>query len=258
MTNPEIHSLRCRLFFYAVLPCLEILVDRSPKARAMVAKTAFSIGFKTLSGLRTCLSFNHGLCQFLGLRKAAADIELLFLTERQAVRMFEKKVSLAPIPTRGITRLSAIRPFKQLADHMELFLKPQAKDLQEASFRATATEMLLTVALGGVCQLGVHEGYTRECIAQGPQGVVAFYLPDEIRPFWLRLEPEHIEWGRGEPAIPSNVSIRFVDTKTALGALQDTIVSQAEVGLGNIQIEGLIPLADHLSALLERIQLYID
>lgn len=236
---------------------MEPLVDRCPKARAILAGHVFSICFKTVSGLRTCLSFNDGLCQFWGPRTAKTDIELLFITEYQAVRMFEKRLSMPPLPTRGITHLQAIQPFKQLADCLACFLKPKATDLQDDTFKATAIEILLTVAMGGVCQLGIHEPFTRGRIAQGPQGMIMFQLPAGIQPFWLRLQPDNLEWGRGKSIIPANVSIRFTDTTTALGALQDTIASQAEVGLGNIQVAGLIPLADHLSMLLERINLYL-
>jgi len=237
---------------------METLVDACPKARGMIEGAAFSICFRTLSGLRTCLSFNEGLCQFFGPRKTRAEIELLFLAERQAVRMFEKKLAIAPTPIRGITRLSSVKPFKQLADYMECFLKPKAGDLKDAAFRATAVEMLLTVALAGVCQLAEYEAFARESVAQGPQGLIVFHLPGEMRAFWLRLESGNLEWGRGEPSTSPSVSIRFMDTNIALGALLNKIASQAEVGLGNIQVDGLVPLADHLSMLLERIHLYLE
>ena len=60
-----------------------------------------------------------------------------------------------------------------------------------------------------------------------------------------------------EPLESASVTVSFKDCDTAWNVLQDKVDAHAEVGLGNIVVDGYSPLADHLGKLLERIPLYL-
>jgi hypothetical protein len=55
----------------------------------------------------------------------------------------------------------------------------------------------------------------------------------------------------------ADVSVTVADAKTALRAIGNRIDVMAAIGMGNIQITGLVPLADAIGYIFERIPLYI-
>jgi hypothetical protein len=84
----------------------------------------------------------------------------------------------------------------------------------------------------------------------------------------IQGEPRAIVWfdhgsadhaaGWSEPPRRPDVRIVFGDMDVAYAAMRDEIDSMAAVGTGQIKIDGLIPLADGLNFVMERLRVYLQ
>jgi hypothetical protein len=63
--------------------------------------------------------------------------------------------------------------------------------------------------------------------------------------------------GWGEPPRRPDVRITFGDVDIAFSALREEIDTLAAVGGGQIKVEGLVPLADGLNLVMQRLGLYL-
>lgn len=65
-------------------------------------------------------------------------------------------------------------------------------------------------------------------------------------------------WGRGDPPVAPDVRIEFRDPEVALAAVDGMIDSLAATVTGDISVRGMIPLADALAQVLERVSACLD
>ena len=67
-----------------------------------------------------------------------------------------------------------------------------------------------------------------------------------------------MEWGRGEPPVAPDVRIEFRDPEIALSAVDGMLDSLAASVTGEISVRGMIPLADALAQIMERVSAILD
>jgi len=259
MKLAALQHIQVRLFLHAVFPALDAVIKASPKAQQIMRDNGdFSLCFRTRSGISASYFFSEEGCEYLQSGGSSAGIELLFLTDGQAAATFFEQTALPPVPLKGFTGLQHMKTFTALTDEMRDWLKPSADNLAKESFRQIYVSMALKLALRGVAQLGRFERKSIEAVASGPQGVAAFQLGEGGEPHWISLSTDEIRVGSGEPDTAPDVRVIFRDSVVAANALQDKVDSMAAVGQGQIEVRGLVPLADHLNYLMERVQPYID
>ena len=66
-----------------------------------------------------------------------------------------------------------------------------------------------------------------------------------------------MEWGRGEPPVAPDVRIEFRDADVALLAMDGRIDQLAASVTGEISVRGMIPLADALAQVMERVSVIL-
>lgn len=260
MKPAALQHIQVRLFLHAVLPALDNVIKASAKARALLDTPGkrFSVCFKTRSGVSASYFFTANGCEYLASSGSTAGIELLFWSDSQAAATFLEKPALPPIPLKGITGLRHMKTFTALTEEMRVWLKPDQAHLAEESFRQVFVPMTLQLALRAVAQLGRFERRSAELVASGPQGLAAFQLGESGEPAWINLSTNHMECGHGELPREPDVRVIFRDSVVATQALLNQVDSLAAVGLGQIEVHGIAPLADHLNYLMERVQPFID
>ena len=92
-----------------------------------------------------------------------------------------------------------------------------------------------------------------------PAGLAAFSIGGEPKAtVWFEHGLKDCASGWSEPPRRPDVAIRFRDLDVAYAAMRDDIDSMAAVGSGAIQVEGLIPLADGLNYVMERLRIYLQ
>lgn len=251
-------KLKARLYLHAVLPAFEDLLAVSPEARELLGERAFSISFQTTSGLKAYLRFADSECRTFKSSSRGSEIVLHFLTDAQLNREFENNGFRIPIPLRGASRLGDLRTFKALSSLLETYLRPEHPRLEDPTFRHAHVSLQLGIALRAAAELIHHEPRARRIMQGTPEGTACFSIAEGDFAGWISWRAGQLKTGKGPPAIPADVDITFKNAKTALLAMGNRIDVFAALGLGEITVQGLVPLADALGYIFERVPLYIE
>lgn len=256
--NQSLHrKIKARLFLNAVLPAFEDLLHYSERAQSIISGRDFSLRFQTSSGLKSTLQFNNQACQFIKTRHPSSDIILHFLTEEQLNNEFENKGFRIPLPIKGASRLADLKAFKALSAELEACLRPNEKQLEDPTFERFHVGLQLGIALRALVELILHEPRSERIMADTPDGIAYFSIGAEGYGAWLEWRNGSMTAGKGPHEREADVNVSFSNAETALKAVGNRIDVMAAIGLGNIQITGLVPLADALGYIFERIPLYI-
>lgn len=250
-------KIKARLYLDAVLPAFEDLLANSETARQTLGSRDFSLSFQTSSGLRSCLWFANQHCSVAGKRARGSDIVLHFLTDDQLNNEFENAGFRLPIPLRGASRVGDLKTFKRLTALLEAALRPSDEALRDPQFHQMHVALQLGIALRAAVTLVHHEPRSMRILQSTPQGLAYFSIGAEGYGAWVEWRGGHIRSGKGTPAEEADVRVTFKDAKTALLAIGNQIDVFAAIGLQDITVEGLVPLADALGYIFERIPLYI-
>ena len=250
-------KVKARLYMNAVLPAFEDLLEKSEDARTILGKRQFNLSFRTTSGLRSTLVFKNGTCTFTKLKKTERHILIHFFTEEQLNREFENEGFRLPIPIMGGTRVGDIKAFKALSALLEKCLRPNDEALEDEDFYQFHVALQLGIALRAAIELTAHEPISKKLMQQTPEGLAYFSVGLEGYGAWLDWVEGRLTSGKGAPDRKPDVTVVFKDPKTALQAVGNRIDVMAALGLGDIQVSGLVPLADSLGYVFERIPLYI-
>ena len=250
-------KIKTRLYLNAVLPAFEDLLAQSEGARAALGNRDYSLTFQTTSGLKSSLVFSEGTCLFKKSGLARTQIVLHFITEDHLNKEFEGQGFRIPIPIRGASRFGDIKAFKALSAELEATLRPEKERLEDPDFHGMHVALQLGIALRATIELATHEKLSRTIMKNTPEGIAYFSVGKDGYGAWLEWTNGRLTSGKGEPDRAPDVTVNFADAETAIQAVGNRIDVMAAIGLGDIQITGLVPLADSLGYIFERIPLYI-
>ncbi len=250
--------IRSRLYLYCVLAAIPKMLKRVPSAQAIIERERFSIQFSTRSGLKATLRFNNGDSLFESNSETKADIGLFFLSDTQLNKLFTKRGLSLPVPTRGWAQMHKLKIFKEIADTLQHYLKPTPHMLEKPDFLGAHVSLMLGLAVRSMKQIAEHVPEAVTLLKNCPEGLASFSVGGELESAWISNERAQIDCGFGTPPRKPDVNVWFKNPSLALEALNDKIDVAAEVGLGNIRVEGLVPLADTLGYLMQRIPRYLD
>lgn len=251
-------KIKARLYLNAVLPAFEDLVAFSPKAKDLLAKRTFNLGFQTSRGLQSTLQFSNQTCNFTKSKETKRHIVLHFISEDQLIREFENDGFRLPIPIKGASRVKDIKIFKALALELDHCLRPSGEALRDSGFHHFHVALQLGIALRSAIELAKHEPLSRQIMKTTPDGLAHFSIGEEDLGAWIEWEAGRLVAGKGEAPKTPGVQVQFRDADTALQAIGNQIDVMAALGLGQIKVSGLTPLADSLGYIFERIPLYIN
>jgi hypothetical protein len=258
IAKSDSRRIKARLYLNAVLPAFEDLLHFSENARETIGKRKFNICFQTASGLRSSLHFKDQACSFQKSKTARSHIILHFVTEEQVNKEFENRGIRIPLPIKGATRINDMKAFKALSKQLEASLRPKPEKLEDTNFHDFHVGLQLGIALRAVVELATHEVRSKRIMTETPEGIAYFSVGAEGYGAWLEWKGGKLKAGKGQPDREPDVDVTFSNAKTALKAVGNRIDVMAAVGLGEIKVTGLAPLADALGYIFERIPLYIE
>ncbi len=260
MKTPRREDILARLHLHAVLPALADLVALSPDARKISSTWNFSLRLQLPGGpAATLVSPGDGTLRVTPSAGTPARLVLTFLSARQLNRTFLNQSALPPLPTGGFWRLLNVRPFVALTRLLDRCLQPTPAALLDEPFRRLHLRLLFRVLVEAVPTIAEHDPVARHSLSHTPDGLAELRVPSLALVGWMH-------WARGRmtsapgPA-PAGTApdavITFTDLPTADAALLGRLDPNAAVGLGRVDVRGLVPLADGLSAVMDRVEGYI-
>ena len=122
------------------------------------------------------------------------------------------------------------------------------------------------VALATTAELSGRDAVMRHLLAAGPPGQAVVRIaprgavhregssPRAVA--WVEVREGALRWGRGESPTAADVEITFRDEATAAAALRGQLDQLAALGRGDIIVRGLVPLAETLGLVMDRLGLY--
>jgi hypothetical protein len=254
--NPAVLS---RLYLSAVLPCLTDLAEQDPAARAIIGKTDASIALRILGGPAATLQLKDGKIDWHNGSIGWPSVTLLFFSERHLNAFFAGNKLAVPTPVWGGWRIGLLARFSKLASLLEATLNGEPSVLATPGGRRLHARLTLIAAGLGLSSLAKGDAVAIHTLRSLPPGLAAFIIQGEPEStVWFDHGSREQTTGWSEPPRRPDVRIVFRDVDVAYAAMRDEIDSMAAVGTGEITIDGLIPLADGLNFVMERMRVYLQ
>jgi hypothetical protein len=255
--NPAVLS---RLYLSAVLPCLTDLAAEDPAARDILGDLDASIVMRILGGAAATLRLRSGRVAWEnGSGRGIPSVILLFLSDRHLNAFFSGKTWALPLTLWGGWRVGVLRRFAKLARRLEAVLNGDPPVLATPAGRRLHARLSLIAAGLGLRPLADGDESARNALRSLPPGLAAFSIAGEPgATIWFDHGSVDNAAGWGEPPRRPDVCITFADMDVAYAAMRDEIDALAAIGCGQITVEGLVPLADGLNVVMERLRVYLQ
>ena len=257
---PSREALLARLHLQAVLPALEDLAAATPATRRLAEGWRFSLRLR-LAGhdgpAATILSSGDGTLRVLPHGNAPAQMTLLFLGASQLNRTFLNAAALPPLPLGAPWKLGKLRTFTKLAAELNTALQPTMGALEDETYRNVHLRLLFRVLIGAIPPIGMGDPAAVHSLSHTPAGLAQIQAPARGLSGWVRWTGRTLTSAIGAPPAPPDVIITFRDLPTVDAALLGTLDNNAAVGLGQIDVRGLVPLADGLGMVMDRVDGYL-
>jgi len=248
--------LKARLNLLAVLRNLEDLPSLDPETAAMIQDWHTAIDFVVRGGPRVGLAFDNGQCRHREGAPPRSDIRLFFLSPAHVNAMFAGVSN--PIPLKGFSRLGFLkREFTALTQRLEHFLKPTPEKLTDASYLRINTVLTLHTGVFAVPHLVELDPIATQLAAATPKGSVQFVVEPDGPLAHAIFSESGIAAGKGGVERPSAFAW-FADWETANGILSGRMDPYIAAGKGLFRIEGLVPMADNLSLIMEQAAKFLE
>lgn len=245
------HSL-ARLYLRAVLPTLAAFVDGDEDAKRTIKGWQCAMRFTSSSGVSTTLAFRDGAVA-VDPPRAEWALRLFFLSDRDVVRAFRRDAAPRALPWGGLHHLARLPALLGLLARMEEVLHASAVELPRSERQVLRVKLLLgTLLPAAVAELGGHEEKCRCLLAPYGDFVAQFQVPQVVEG-WIARRGDCLAWGRGRaPRVP-DLRIEFRDPDVALSAMDGILDQLAASVSGEMLVRGMIPLADALAQVMERV-----
>ncbi len=256
MSDGHDHLL-ARLHLKAVFPTLAALVRLDQGAQSLIAGQRFGVRLRTRSGLSTRIDFLDGEAQVDSQTSGYRAIELLFLTDRQLNRTFSGSGFSLPIPVGGFARLSRLRIFSKLTARLHRVLTTSPRQPVDRKLLDIHADLLMGKLIpSAIAQLVSFDALCRRWLAPYSNKLVQFEVTG-VGSSWICFREDGAVYAAGASAELPDVIIAFRDRDVALAAIHGNLDTLGALGKGQMTVRGLIPLADALDRVLDRLGLLL-
>jgi hypothetical protein len=254
--NPAVLS---RLYLNAVLPCLTDLTEQDAGARQIMGDSTGSICLRIVGGPAATVLFRSGRVGWQPGSVAVPSVVLLFFADSHLNAFFAGNKWAVPLPVWGGWRVGLLARFSRLGERLQAVLDGVPQVLATPEGRRLHARLSLRAAVLGLAPLAQGDSSVQRELRALPCGLAAFSIGGESQAtVWYDHGSADCAAGGSDPPRPPEVRIVFQDIDTAFGALRDEIDTNAAVGNGRIQVDGLVPLADGLNAVMQRLRVYLQ
>lgn len=136
---------------------------------------------------------------------------------------------------------------------MEEVLRASAGEPLRQDREVLRVKLLLgTLFPAAISEFSRHDGSCRRLLAPFGDFVAQLCVPD-VAGGWIARHGDCLAWGRGRAPSAPDLRIEFRDPDVALSAMDGFLDQLAASVTGEILVRGMIPLADALAQVMERI-----
>jgi hypothetical protein len=254
---PADPAVLANLYLSAVLPCLADLADQDPIARDMLGDLQASIVLRVCNGPAVTVRFARGKAVWENGAAHAPSVILLFVSNGHLNAFFSGKKWAVPVLLWGGWHIAALARFSKVAQRLEAILDGHPEVIETAAGRRLHARLSLIAAGLGLRALAQGDDTARQALRSLPHGLASFTIEGEEKAVWFDHGSADYAAGWGVPPRRPDVRIVFTDADIAYAAMRDEIDTLAAVGCRQIKVEGLIPLADGLNFVMERLRVYL-
>lgn len=249
----------CRLYLYAVMPCLGALADNDPAAREILADLRAAIAFRVQGGPAITVRIAAGSVAVERGTARDAAVVLHFFGDRHLNASLAGKGWALPLLAWGGWRIPLLLRFTRLTDRLKAVMDGHADVLATPEGRALHARLTLIAAGLGLGPLASGDREAQAALAPAPPGLAVFTIRGaQHATVWFDHGSPGCDAGWGPPPREPDVEVAFNDSGIAYAALRGEIDTYAAIGAGTIRVRGLIPLADGVNMAMERLADYLQ
>ena len=239
---------------FAVLGTLENLCEIVPEASELLqGKKPISIGFEVKGGPSATIYFKNGKCR-MEQGCFNCDVKLPFSSCEKFNGLIDGTVT--PIPSKGFTHIGfLLKTFTPLTDLLSKYMRASEEDLKDPVFFERSTKLMLYTIGVAISQIGNNDQigkFSAQSIADG-----SIYLGSKDGPgveivcihnrlLTVKKVPEKYR-----------SSMIFESIEVARDLFDGKVNALDCIGLGQIEMHGLVSMLDNVNRILDRVALYL-
>ncbi len=244
-----------RLYLEAVLPCLADLSAEDAATRAILEDAHGSVALRVLGGPGAVVTFHQGRIAWNRSSPSWPSVTLLFFAPWHLNAFFGGAAWAVPLPIWGGWRVGLLARFSKVAQRLEAVLNGHAEVLAQPQGRRLYARLSLIAAGLGLAPLAAGDAEAGTMLETLPHGLAAFSIEGEPNStVWFDSAAGHCVSGWSDPPRRPDVCIVFGSVSLAYAAMRDEADTMASIGTGEMRVEGLVPLADGLNVVMERLR----
>lgn len=244
------------LFFRGVLPAFEDFAKHDPAARRWIRGLRGEVLFTDREGQRAVLRFGEG-----AVRWAEAESErpavIIRLGRRDNVVKLVRGRPAVPFIAPGSWRPVFLFRLARLFLRFQRLLRPRSGDLSDPEFRLSHVRLALAVALFSLAEVAREDPQGRRILGDCPDGTIRFGVEGTDLSASVEKDAGGLRVHRGAVGEAADASVTFASTKVAMEILTRKTDAHGAVALGEVRVDGLVPLADGINHILDRVALYL-
>jgi len=246
------------LFFQGVLRAFEDFVKFDPFAAEIASRMKGVVLFEDRSGNTAALSFSGSGVSWTELAEKKERVRIQLGRQRNVVA-FVRGGTAFPLLARGWSSPIFLFRLGCLFLRFQRLLRPRDGDLKGEDFRLLHVRLALAVALFSLAVVGREDGRAREIVGDCPDGAIRFSVKGSDLEAVVVKDDKGLRPRRGGNFDGDSfcASVSFGSSKVAMEILTRKMDAHGAVALGQIEVEGLVPLADAVNHVLDRVALYL-
>ncbi len=232
---------------HSIVRCLTQLCILDKKASDLIRERNVVVQFAVKNGPSARLIFRDGACSFEQ-GTGACDIKLYFSSAEHFNHMMDGTAN--PIILKGFTKLGFLKDdFVTLLKRVEYYLKPTEELLQSSDYKFINTVLTFYVAFHSLAAVGMHDPIGKEVMQKARAGVFFASIANTDTATRLRLSKGRIETVLETDSLPE-FTFRFASVEKANELLSGKTDFLTAIGMGDVQMEGFIPMMQTVEHLL--------
>jgi len=241
-----------RIFLQAVLPLFEELPKGDNAAKKAIKGLSGVITFRAPKNLAAQVEIKDGTITVTQGKGKKSSITLFLPTVRMLNNLFKNKGFALPLPVWGIWNLKLVNAFTKLGDRLNYYMTPDPKKPLSAGETKLAATLMLFAATLGAAIVGQQDG--EKLATKMPDGIAQFEIKGGPSVF-VEKRRATFSGAKGSPK-DFSMFMSFADYDIAYSMFIGKLDFMAAIPMGNITLNGSLPMADQISQLMLKVGEY--